>query len=197
MKPMGIVFALSFLLTIVYFFLMPKAEGSPFHTSLHYVCHFSIMVLGGICYLLRDKICCNKLWRDMLWMVLSFVLYFLILKVGKGQLGIRYNLQILALIPLHTFVYYLYKVSSYSWCNCCFRKKFLGRTLSVVAALTLEIYIVQFTFITDSLNRLFPLNVVIVFGVIVLAAYVLKVLTSLFLALMSTEHLVWRELVKV
>lgn len=197
LRPMCLVFTASFLLTMICFFLMPKAEGSPFHTSLHFICHFSIMVMGGICYLTRDKLCCNKCWRDVLWMLLSFVLYFLILKVGKGQDGIRYYVQIFALIPLHTFVYYLYKVSSYPWCNYCFHKKFLGRTLSVIASLTLEIYIVQFAFITDSLNRLFPLNVVIVFGIIVLAAYILKVLTSLFLAVMSTEHLVWSEIVKI
>lgn len=155
------------------------------------------MVMGGICYLTRDKLGCNKCWRDVLWMLFSFVFYFLILKIGKGQEGFRYYVQILALIPLHSFVYYLYKVSSYPWCNHCFHKKFLGRTLSVIAALTLEIYIVQFTFITDFWNRLFPLNVVIVFGIICLAAYALKVLTSLFLAVMSTEHLAWREIVKV
>ncbi len=197
LKPMCIVFALSFLLTVIYFFLMPRAEGSPFHTSLHFVCHFSIMVMGGICYLMRDELCCNKFWRDILWMLLSFILYFLILKVGKGQVGGRYYLQIIALTPLHTFVYYLYRVASYPWCSHCFHKKILGRILSVVAALTLEIYIVQFTFISDSLNRLFPLNVAIIFGIICLAAYALNVLTSLFLAVMSTEHLVWREIVKI
>lgn len=190
-------FVLSFVLSVFYFFLMPKTNGSPFHTNLHFICHFSIMVMGGICYLTRDKICCNKLWRDLLWMLFSFVLYFLILKMGKGRNGVFYYLQIIALIPLHTFVYYLFKVSSYPWCNHCFHKKLLGRALSVIAALTLEIYIVQFTFITDSLNNLFPLNVVIVFSIISIVAYALKVLTSLFLAVMSTEHLVWRDIVKV
>lgn len=155
------------------------------------------MVMGGICCMTRDTLCCRKCWRDVFLMLFSFVLYFLILKIGKGKDGILYYVQIIALIPLHTFVYYLYKVSSYPWCDICFRMKFLGRTLSAVATLTLEIYIVQFTFITDSLNSLFPLNIIIVFGVICIAAYALKVLTSLFLGVMSTEHLAWREIVKI
>lgn len=191
------VFGLSLLLTVLYFFLMPKAEGSPFHTGLHFVCHFSVMVMGGICCMTRDTLSLRKCWIDVIWMLLSFILYFLILKIGKGQDSILYYVQIIALIPLHTFVYYLYKVSSYPWCDICFRMKFLGRTISAVATLTLEIYIVQFTFITDSLNSLFPLNIIIVFGVICMAAYALKVLTSLFLAVMSTEHLAWREIVKI
>lgn len=137
------------------------------------------------------------MWIDAVWMLVSFVIYFLILKVGKGQTGARYYSQVMALVPLHTFVFYLYRVSSYPWCGSCFHAKFVGRVLSVVAALTLEIYIVQFDLISNALNRLFPLNVAIVFGVICLAAYVLKVLTSLFLSFMSTEHLEWRDITKM
>ena len=39
--------------------------------------------------------------RDMLWMIVSFIAYFVILKIGKGAMGIRYYSQITALIPLH------------------------------------------------------------------------------------------------
>ena len=43
--------------------------------------------------------------RDMLWMIVSFIAYFVILKIGKGAMGIRYYSQITALIPLHIVVY--------------------------------------------------------------------------------------------
>ena len=74
-------------------------------TYFHYVCHFSVMVMGGLCYSLRDKIKCMSITRDMLWMIVSFIAYFVILKIGKGAMGIRYYSQITALIPLHIFVY--------------------------------------------------------------------------------------------
>ena len=176
---------------------MPIAEGSPFHTNFHYVCHFSIMVMGGLCYLQRDKLVCKWLWKDALAMLLSFVAYFVILKIGKGQCGIRYYSQILALVPLHTFVYYFYKMCSYSWCQRAFQTPILGRTLAIIAALTLEIYVVQFSVISNCFNYLFPLNILIVFVLIAFAAYLLKVLTSLFLAILSKEHLIWKEIVKV
>lgn len=190
-------FCLSILVSIVYFFVMPVAEASPFHTNFHFVCHFSVMMLGGMCCLMREKVVCKRLWKDTLYMLVSFVLYFLILKVGKGQVGIRYYLQVLALAPLHTFVFYLFKVSSYSWCGRCFQTKYVGRMLSVVAALTLEIYIVQFDVISNRLNSFFPLSVVIVFGVICIAAYFLKVLTSLFLFFLSTDRMVWKEMLRI
>ena len=190
-------FVLSLIASVAFFFLMPIAEGSPFHTDLHYVCHFSIMVMGGLCYQQRDKLVCNGLWKDAIVMLLSFVAYFVILKIGKGQGGIRYYSQILALVPLHTFVYYFYKMCSYSWCQRAFQIPVLGRTLAIIAALTLEIYVVQFSIITNLFNQLFPLNIFIVFVLIVFAAYLLKVLTSLFLAILSKEHLAWKEIVEV
>ena len=42
--------------------------------------------------------------------------------------------------------------------------------MSWIAALTLEIYILQFSFVTNQFNSLFPLNVLLVFAIIVLAA---------------------------
>lgn len=166
-------------------------------TYFHYVCHFSVMVMGGLCYLLRDKVKCSSIMRDMLWMIVSFIAYFVILKIGKGAMGIRYYSQITALIPLHTFVYYLYKVASYSWCDKAFHSIVLGRVMSWIAALTLEVYIVQFAFITNQFNSIFPLNVLLVFAIIVLAAYLLKVMTSLFLAVLSKEDLEWKEIVRL
>ena len=166
-------------------------------TYFHYVCHFSVMVMGGLCYSLRDKIKCMSITRDMLWMIVSFIAYFVILKIGKGTMGIRYDIQITALIPLHIFVYYLYKGASYSWCKKAFCSMIVGKIMSWIAALTLEIYIVQFAFITNQFNSIFPLNVLLVFAIIVLAAYLLKVMTSLFLAVLSKEDLEWKEIVRL
>lgn len=176
---------------------MPIAEGSPFHTNFHYVCHFSIMIMGGLCYIKRDDLVCNTLWKDFFVMFLSFILYFMILKIGKGQSGIRYYSQILALLPLHTFVYYFYKTCSYSWCQSAFQIRILGRVITVIAVLTLEIYVVQFSVISNCFNYLFPLNIFIVFVLITISAYMLKVFTSFFLAVLSKEHLVWKDIVKV
>ena len=73
----------------------------------------------------------------------------------------------------------------------------VGKIMSWIAALTLEVYIVQFAFITNQFNSIFPLNVLLVFAIIVLAAYLLKVMTSLFLAVLSKEDLEWKEIVRL
>lgn len=100
-------------------------------------------------------------------------------------------------IAIAFFCLLFYKTCSYSWCLSVFRIRILGRGVSIVAVLTLEIYVVQFSVITNCFNHLFPLNIFIVFVLITISAYMLKVLTSLFLAVLSKEHLMWNDIVKV
>ncbi len=189
-----IVFASSFIVSVAYFFYMPMAEGSPFHTDFHFVCHFSIMVMGAMIYSNKDKMECNRIGKDLVGFIFSFCLYFVLLAVGKGRTDVLYYVQILALIPLHLFIYYAYKVASYKWTASLFKSKYIGGVLNIVANLTLEIYVVQFVIITNKWNALFPLNILIIFSLICFAAYSLKVMTSLFLAVMSKESLQWRSL---
>ena len=153
-------FGLAVACSVAYFFWMPVAEGSPFHTSFHFVCHFSIMMMGAMVYVCRDRIIIDHWVKDVCGM---------------------------ALVPLHGFVYYGYKVASYKWTDWCFGKRFLDKGISLVAGLALEIYIVQFMLITNKWNSVFPLNIIIVFAIICLFAYLLKVMTAAFLSLLSKD----------
>ena len=64
-----ILFMFSIAASLLYFYFMPKATGSIFHTNLHFVCHFSIMIMGGMTYLYKDKIkikALNQCARELL-----------------------------------------------------------------------------------------------------------------------------------
>lgn len=50
--------------------------------------------------------------------------------------------------------------------------------------------------LANCFNNLFLLNIFLVFILITFAAYLLKVLTSLFLSVLSKEYLVWKDIVK-
>lgn len=177
--------------------MMKKASGSPFHTDFHYICHFSIMVLGAMVYTNRLNLKMNHLWLDLFLLIVSFIMYFAILVIGKGRVDGRYYVQVLALVPLHSFVYYAYKVVSYKWVDRCFRIRGIGWLFSAIAGLTLEIYVVQFAIITDRYNSLFPLNIFIVFALICIAAYGLKVVTSVFLSVMSKDAFDGKAILKI
>lgn len=52
------------------------------------------------------------------------------------------------------------------FCSCekmikVFDKTVLGNVVYAISALTLEIYLVQYALFTDSMNGLFPLNIII------------------------------------
>ena len=192
-----ILFMFSIAASLLYFHFMPKATGSIFHTNLHFVCHFSIMIMGGMTYLYKDKIKTKSLWKDCLWAIFWFVLYFIILYVGKGKQDYKYYFQIVGLLPLHLFIFYAYKTASYHWCTTLFQSSRWKRILTTIASLTLEIYIVQFHIITDKFNRLFPLNTVIVFIFICITAYCLRVMTSLFLQFLSSAPFEFKNARKI
>lgn len=64
-KYMLSLFGLAVACSVAYFFWMPVAEGSPFHTSFHFVCHFSIMMMGGLVYVCRDRIRIDHWVKDV------------------------------------------------------------------------------------------------------------------------------------
>ena len=55
----------------------------------------------------------------------------------------------------------------------------------------------MFFIITDEFNTLFPLNTVIVFILISISAYILKVITSLFLQILSPAPFNLKEAIKI
>lgn len=188
---------LPILISIATALIMAKADGSIFHSDWHYVCHFSVMILGGLTftYFKNNTLTCR--WYDWIGLILSFILYFAVMSLGKGQTDWRYYLQLVCLIPLHTFCWYCYKVCSGVWCKKLFSNATLKSPLLIVSALTLEIYIVQFAIITDKFNNLFPLNILIVFFLICATAYALRVATNTFLQLLNKEPWNWQVIVRL
>lgn len=199
---------LSVIVAVCMAFVLPKGEGSLFHTDWHFVCHFSIMVLGGIAFLKLDartfpeaKTDNNSSAighiRDWAIFLTSFILYFVIMRIGKGQTDWRYYIQVIALLPLQIFCWYAYKMFSCEWCKKLMTNRRLGWPFMMVSSLTLEIYVVQFHVITDRFNRVFPLNTVIVFCLICIAAYLLRILVNLFVQFMSKDDWNWKNVVNV
>lgn len=183
--------------TLLVALLMPKAEGSIYHTTLHYYAHFSVMSMGGIVCMYKDEIQYKSLKVDTFWLIAFFVIYFVIMSIGKGRTDVWYYTQLLGLIPIHAFCYFAFKVCNRKWCNDQLAKTKFMNYVVLLSSLSLEIYIVQFNIITDKLNSVFPLNLILVFICICMVAYVLKVLVNIFLLMMGGKHLEYREIMRV
>lgn len=189
--------AVALCVSLISAFILPQGKGSIFHTQWHYLCHFSIMLMGALVYLNKDRIRLKNKYLDWTLFLVSFILYFAIMSIGKNATNWKWYTQLFALIPLHTFCYYAYKVCSYSWCEIIMTYGKWKWALNAITALTLEIYIVQFHIITDRFNALFPLNWFIVFVMICLVAYILRVFINVFIQFLSKEAWDWKGCLKL
>lgn len=196
-RVIALLFVASVVFPVMLGFVFSKEEGSIFHAQLHYYVHFSVMMLGGITCLYKERITFDNRMKDMMMMVLSFVSYFLIMKIGKGKTDWLYYTQLFGLIPIYGFCYYLYKVFNQRWCVDMLSNGWCIKTVLFVSSLTLEIYIVQFKIITDRLNHLFPFNIIVVFLCIFCVAYLLRVVTNVFLQIMGGGALDVRTAIRV
>lgn len=73
----------------------------------------------------------------------------------------------------------------------------VGKLIRFIAALTLEIYLVGFVLCITSLNDIFPLNIIIVFGIIVLVAYVVKVISNFVIQTFDKDPYNWKQMVVI
>lgn len=173
----------SIIIIALCFLIMPQSTGSIYHSNLHWICYFSSMMLG----LYLGTHTQNKCKFSFIKMSSSFVLYFIIMSLGKGKTDALYYTQIFAIIPLNTFIYYLFIWLSNPNLNKFASNNPIWKPIYWIASLSLEIYVVQFSIITDKFNLLFPLNTVIVFMLIVITAYSLRICTNLFRQTFSIE----------
>lgn len=123
------------------------------------------------------KIC--GFFPTLIFTLISFVSYFCIMKVGKGHLDNSYYTQLLGYIPLLLFLVFIYKLACFNWIRNLAETNYF-KPIRIIAALTFEIYIVQKYIITNYFNALFPFNAIIVFLLILIAAYIVKIATNLF-----------------
>ncbi|WP_423997256.1 acyltransferase family protein [Maribacter sp. IgM3_T14_3] len=180
------ILVLSVLITSLIIIFSPKEARSIYH-EFHYIIYFSSMLLGVNVGLYKKQIKIENLFSDLVLCGTSFLLYFIIMFFGKGKTDNFYYVQLLAVIPLLFFLYYSYKAVSYQWCAKLSNHK-IWSVVFIISSLTYEIYIVQFNIITNVFNKYYPLNTVIVFGIIIFSAYILRILTNFFLWLFSSKE---------
>lgn len=83
------------------------------------------------------------------------------------------------------------------WVEKILQMNYVGKLIRFIAALTLEIYLVGFVLCITSLNDIFPLNIIIVFGIIVLVAYVVKVISNFVIQTFDKDPYNWKQMVVI
>ena len=83
------------------------------------------------------------------------------------------------------------------WVEIILQMNYVGKLIRFIAALTLEIYLVGFVLCITSLNDIFPFNIIIVFGIIVLVAYVVKVSSNFVIQTFDKDPYNWKQMVVI
>ena len=104
-------------------------------------------------------------------------------------------IQVITFIPLMSFMYFLYKWGEGSIAREIYSNKTVYFLIRFIGGLCLEVYLIQNLLFTDKLNFLFPLNLLIFFVVIVIAAYLLRCLARLISQTFKDQPYDWKKMV--
>lgn len=195
---LNLVFCISLVISIALYWFFKDGNhynmyGPPYYKWVHY---FSFMLLGSIMGLKTKQrdIEVGSWYKEGLKVVL-FVILFYALCAFKNTDRLNF-LQVLSLFPLLGVVYYIYRLCNVEVIKSIYDKK-VGLVLRTVGGLCLEIYLIQNYLFTDRFNRLFPLNILIVFIGIVIAAYILRCLSRIWAQTFKNEDYDWKEVFKI
>lgn len=110
----------------------------------------------------------------------------------------EYNkLQMFTWLPLLGTVFYFYKVCNSEFMKSIYNQRILGWLIKLIGGLCLEIYLVQSFLFTDKMNAIFPLNLIVMFVLIVLAAYVLRCASRIFSQTFKEVDYDWKAVFKI
>jgi hypothetical protein len=188
---------------IVSFLIYPLAVDKPMFnmyggTLYKWFVYFSYMLLGAIMGL-RMKHCGSISIRNG-WMELLKTLGCTALFFGAYAFksSIEYNcVQTLSILPLLGIDYYMYRLCNADGIKRVYKNKYIGSVMKFISGLCLEIYIVQMTLINDSLNSIFPLNLLVIFTGIVLLAYILRCLARIWSQTFKDDDYKWKAVIEV
>lgn len=99
---------------------------------------------------------------NLLKLIICTIIYYGIIIWGR-KFPIYSDMQILSLIPLLGTTLYFYKVCSSECLKKCYLHPTMGWNIKSFGGLCWEIYLVQGVLFTDKTNRIFPINIIIMF----------------------------------
>ena len=197
-RHMRMLFACSFLLTTLLSFFILDMNNSVMYAQVSFmrIYYFMFMLMGAIVAIdlksEQGSMIFGRLWsfatdrgggintsKSFCLFFISIILYYLCMALYKVD-SFYCHFQIVSLFPLLLGIYYLFMFCSSDKLVKVFDHPLIGNVVYIISALTLEIYLVQYALFTDKLNFLFPLNILAIYLLIFIFAYILKILSQLF-----------------
>ena len=158
--------------------------------------HYFLFMLQGAMLGISQKKWKFSFKSDLLKLLGCIVIYYTILFAGRKIEPLN-NWLIISLIPLLYITFYFYKICNSEVLKKCYNHPIIGWWIKFIGGLCLEIYLIQSTLFTDKMNSIFPLNLFIMFFIILIGAYIPRCLSRLFAQTFRTQEYDWKEIIKM
>lgn len=171
-------FFIASLITVINYFLILDLDKSIMYADVPFmrVYYFLFILLGAITALQKNKVFTPR--KSFIYTLLSLICYYTCMGIYKIS-PFYCKFQIISLIPLLFSIYWMYQFCNSPKVNSILKSK-KGEIIYFISCLTLEVYMVQAAIFTDKLNFLFPLNIIIIYLIIFITAYILKCMSNIF-----------------
>lgn len=153
-----------------------------------WIFYFFIMLIGGVVYKRKERIL-YKHWHIPAIFICVCIWYGINFLSGYNE-----YISILSLLPLVGICYFSYSIAKCSLIKRIFETKILGNILFIIGGLCLESYMIQKYIITDTLNNIFPLNIPVIVLLVMIAAYILRIISSIISQLFDSKDFNWKSL---
>lgn len=148
---------------------------------------FSFMLQGAIMGKHADCFTCK--WWHLPLLLVSAIIWFALVHYDNGN-----SLIIISIIPLLSLTYSMYCLCNANVLIKAYNTRVWGCIFYVVSQLCLEVYLIQKFIFTNAFNHIFPLNVPVVMLIVIMSAYVVKMLAELISQTFRTEPYEWNKM---
>ncbi len=189
---------ISFLIVIVWFILIEKHPDASFYgdnSFFRWGFYFLFMLLGAISGVYQKKIT-HQFGNNLIILTLFILIFYAMLYYSRLNI-IPKQIEIISVLPLLGMTIYFYKLGNTKILRNMYNHKIFGAAIKIIGGLCLEIYLVQSSLLTDQMNAIFPLNLILMFLIILIAAYILRCTARLFSQIFKNQDLDYKEILRL
>ena len=138
----------------------------------------------------------SSLWSFVLLVVTAVAYYVLMYFTSLGSAF--EDLRPLIILPQLGVVFGFYRLCSSKIAERMYGKRWSHAFIMFVGGICLEIYLVQpKLLVTFPMTEIFPLNILVIYVMIIACAYVLKVLSRIWAQTFNDDNYNWKEIIKL
>lgn len=190
------IFCIAALTSVIWYLIIDRPSdynmyGNTYFKWSHY---FLFMLLGAMIGISKQNWNFNSK-LDLFKLFICIIVFYSILFTGR-KIVIINEWQIISLIPLLGITFYFYKICNSELLKKWYELKISGWIIKFIGGLCLEIYLVQYSLFTDKMNTIFPFNLLFMFVIIVVAAYILRCCSRVFSQTFKDSEYNWTSIFK-